>query len=54
MVLYGIRCVNLHEDTIKILVIHYSCNKKLEYDKNFKNYIAKTENALKSWRSMKL
>ena len=48
------RCVNLHKDTIKILVIYYSCNKKLEYDKNFKNYIAKTENALKSWRSMNL
>ena len=44
------RCVNLHEDTIKILGIHYSYNKHLENDENFKQYIAKIENVLKLWR----
>ena len=44
------RCVNVHEDTIKILGIHYSYNKKLENDENFKQYIAKIENLLKLWR----
>ena len=34
--LCGIRCVNLHEDTIKILGIRYSYNKQLENDENFK------------------
>ena len=47
------RCVNVHEDTIKILGIHYSYNKKLENDENFKQYIAKIENLLKLWRVRK-
>ena len=47
--LCGMRCVNLYEDTIKILRIHYSYNKKLENGKNFKKYIAKIENVLKLW-----
>ena len=48
------RCVNLHEDTIKILGIHYSYNKQLENDENFKKYIAKIENVLKLWRARNL
>ena len=41
------RCVNLHENTIKIFETHYSSNKQLENDENFKTYIAKIENVLK-------
>ena len=52
--LCGMRCVNLHEDTIKILGIHYSYIKQLETDKNFKIYIAKIENVLKLWRARSL
>ena len=48
------RCVNLHENTIKIFEIHYSYNKQLENDENFKTYIAKIENVLKLWRSRNL
>ena len=48
------RCVNVHEDTIKILGIHYSYNKQLENDENFKKYIAKIENVLKLWRARNL
>ena len=50
----GMRCVNLHEDTIKILGIHYSYNKQLENEENFKKYTAKTENVLKLWRARNL
>ena len=53
--LCGMRCVNLFEDTIKILGIHYSYNKQLdENDENFKKYIAKIENVLKLWRARNL
>ena len=48
------RSVNLHEDTIKILVIHFSYNKQLENDENFKKHIAKNENVLKLWRTRNL
>ena len=47
-------CVNLCEDAIKILGIHYSYNKQLENDENFKKYIAKIENVLKLWRARNL
>ena len=36
MALCGMSCVNLYEDTVKILDIHYSYNKQLENDGNFK------------------
>ena len=52
--LCGMRCVNLHEDTVKILGIHYSYNKQLENDENFKKYIAEMENVLKLWRARSL
>ena len=48
------RYVNLHEATIKILGIHYSYNKQLENDENFKKYIGKIENVLKLWRARNL
>ena len=50
----SMRCVSLHEDIITILGIHYSYNKKLENDENFKKYIAKIENVLKLWRARNL
>ena len=43
----GMRCVNLHDDTSKILGILYSYNNQLENDENFKKWIAKVENVLK-------
>ena len=52
--LCGMRCVNLYEDTIKILGIHFSYNKQLENDENFKKYIAKIENVLKLRRARNL
>ena len=52
--LCGMRCIKLHEDTIKILRIHYSYDKQLESGENFKKYIGKIENVLKLWRARKL
>ena len=49
--LCGMRCVNLCKNTIKILGIHYSYNKQLENDENFKKYIPVIENVLKLWRA---
>ena len=45
--LCGMQCFNLNEQTVKILGIHFSYNKKLEEKKN---YIAKIENVFKVWR----
>ena len=48
------RCVNLHDDTIKILGVYYIYNKQFENDDNFEKYIAKIENVLKLWRARNL
>ena len=45
--LSGINCVNLNNETVKILVIHFSYNKYLDKDKNFCEHIVKKENILK-------
>ena len=41
--------VNLNNQTVKILGIHFSYNKNLEQDKNFCKHIVKIENILKLW-----
>ena len=48
--LCGMQCIDLNESTIKILGIHYSYNKTLENEENFKNHIIKIEEVLKLWR----
>ena len=40
------RCVNLHEYTIKILGIYYSYVKQLENEEDFEKYVAKIKNVL--------
>ena len=47
-------CVNLNNNTIKILGIHFSYNKSLENDENYKRYIIKIEKLLKLWRMRQL
>ena len=44
------KCVNLNNDVIKILRICYSCDKKLENEKNFLNHIIKLQNVLNMQR----
>ena len=53
MALCGMECVNLKNNTIKILGIHFSYNKSLENDENQKRYV-KIEKLLKMWRMQQL
>ena len=54
MELCGMECTNLTKNSIKILVIHFSCNKKNENEENFIKLTKKTENVLKIWRTRNL
>ena len=47
---HSVTCVNLKKESLKILEIHFSYNKKLEQEKNFGCHIVKIENVLKSWK----
>ena len=47
--LCGMKCVNLNNETVKTLGVHFPYNKNLEQDKNFCEHIAKIENILKLW-----
>ena len=48
--LCGMKNVNLTEETIKILGVHLSYNKKLQDDRNFCDSIKNIVNVLKLWR----
>ena len=50
MALCRMDCIYLAEDVIKILVIYFSYNKKLEQEKNFLNHNVKIRNVLKLWK----
>ena len=52
--LCGMKCVNLNNETVKILGVHFSYNKNLEQDKKFSDYILKIESILKLWRMRQL
>ena len=43
-------CTDLTEDTIKILGLYFSYNKKLEQEKNFLSHIFKIQKILKLWK----
>ena len=48
------KCLNLTNETVKILGVHFSCNKKLEHEINFQSHIVKTESVLRLWRMRNL
>ena len=50
MGLCGIECANPKNNTIKTLGIHFSYNRRLENDENYRRYIIKIEKLLISWR----
>ena len=50
MALCGIECANPKNNTIKTLGIHFSYNRRLENDENYRRYIIKIEKFLKLWR----
>ena len=52
--LCGMKCVNLNNETVKILGAHFSYNKNLEQYKNFSEHILKIESILKLWRMRQL
>ena len=48
--LCGLKYTNLKNETVKILGCHFSYNKTLQQENNFKKHINKIENVLKVWR----
>ena len=48
--LCGMECIDLTKNSVKILGIHFSYNKKIENEENFIKLIKKIENVLKVWR----
>ena len=50
MELCGMECMDLTKNSLKILVIHFPYNKKIENEENFIKLIKKIENVLKIWR----
>ena len=50
MELCGMECIDLTNNSMKILGIHFSYNKKTENEENFVKLIKKIENVLKTWR----
>ena len=54
MALCGMEFVTLKNNTFKTLGIHFSYNKGLENDENYRRYIIKIEKLLKLWRMRQL
>ena len=52
--LCGVECIDLTKNSLKILGIHFSYNKKIENEGNFIKLIRKIENVLKFWRTRKV
>ena len=52
--LCGMKSVNLNNETVKILGVHFLHNKNLEQDKKFSEHIVKIESILKLWRMRQL
>ena len=52
--LCGMNCVNLHNEIVKILGVHFSYNNSLEQDKNSWEHIVKIEDILRSWHMRQL
>ena len=50
MALCGMKCIDLRLNTIKILDVHFSYNKKSENDEKFLKQITSIEKVLKLWR----
>ena len=50
----GMNCIDLTKNTLKILGIHFSYNKKLKSENNFLKTITKIEQVLKLWRKRNL
>ena len=54
MALCSNECVNLKTNTIKILRIHFSYNRRRKNDDNYRRYIIKIEKLVRWWRMRQL
>ena len=54
MGLYGMECIDLTKNLVKILGIHFPYNRKIENEQNFIKLIKKIENVLKIWKTRNL
>ena len=54
MALCGNEYVNLKTNTIKILRIHFSYNRRRKNDDNYRRYIIKIEKLVRWWRMRQL
>ena len=52
--LCDMKCVNLNNETVKILGVHFLYNENLQQDKNFCEHIVKIENILKLYGMLPL
>ena len=52
--LCGMNCLNLMKETVKILGLHFSYNKKLEHEMNFQSHIVKIKSVLRPWHMRNL
>ena len=50
----GMRCVDLKNDTLKILVTHFSYNEKLKEERNFYTTVTSIQRVLKIWKTRNL
>ena len=54
MAVCGLKSVNLTEDTIEILGVHFSCNVKIRNERNFYKVVSDIQGLLKLWRTHSL
>ena len=54
MAVCGMRCVDLKNDTLKILGTHFSYNEKLKEEKNFYTTVTNIQRVLKIWKMKNL
>ena len=50
--LCGVGCVNFLTNAFKILIIHFSCNKKLEDEKKFLDVLMELQKVINIWKSV--
>ena len=50
----GLRCVDLNNDTLKILGTHFSYNEKLKEEKNFYKTVTDIQRVLNIWKMRNL
>ena len=54
MAVCGMRCVDLKNDTLKILGTHFSYNEKLKEERNFYTTVTNIQRVLKIWKMRNL